>query len=107
MSTNDPPSKPSSLHPVYIVTNIQNKIRTLDGTKVNYSSWVKLFKLHDRGYKVLHHIDGTVAPAKTEATYEAWQEIDSIVLQWIYGTLSDEILVRVLDTDTTTYDIWK
>ncbi|KAI3800218.1 hypothetical protein L1987_35529 [Smallanthus sonchifolius] len=94
------------LHPAYTVTDIQRKIRILDGVKVSYSSWVKLFKLHAQGYKVMHHIDGTKAPAKTDPEYASWSEIDAIVLQWIYGTLSDDLLVRVLDSDSTAFDAW-
>ena len=61
-----------AIHPVYTITNILNKVRILDGTKVTYSSWVRLFKLHARGYKVLSHIeDTTVPPAETDPTYEA------------------------------------
>ncbi|KAD4585190.1 hypothetical protein E3N88_22791 [Mikania micrantha] len=98
--------KSESLHPVYTVTNIQNKVHILDWTKVTYSSWVKLFHLHAQGYMVLHHIDGTKPPAKTDPTYESWNKIDAIVLQWIYGTLSDELLVRVLETESTAYEAW-
>ncbi|XP_022004618.1 uncharacterized protein LOC110902214 [Helianthus annuus] len=54
-----------ALLPAYTITNIQNKVRILDGTKVTYSSWVKLFTSH------------------------AWR------------TLSDELLVRVLKTEST------
>ncbi|XP_022024066.1 uncharacterized protein LOC110924357 [Helianthus annuus] len=92
-------SKPptSTLYPVYTVTNVQNKVRVLDGKKVTYSSWVKLFQLHARGYKVLDHIDGTLPPAKDDQLYESWMEIDAIELQWIYSTLSDDLVVRVLD----------
>lgn len=54
--------KATVLHPAYTVTNIQTKIRTLDGTKVTYSSWTKLFRLHAKAYKVLNRIDGTPAP---------------------------------------------
>ncbi|XP_024961558.1 uncharacterized protein LOC112501996 [Cynara cardunculus var. scolymus] len=107
MASNEPnPPKQSPLHLVYIVANIQIKIQVLDETKVTYNSWVKLFKLHARGYKVLHHIDGTPPPAKTGTTYESWAEIDAIVLQWLYGNLSDDLLVRVLDTDTIVYKAW-
>ena len=69
------------LHPVFTVGNILHKVRVLDGTKVTYSSWVKLFKLHARGYKVLNHIDGTPSPVPTDPDYESWREIDSHVLQ--------------------------
>ncbi|XP_074298198.1 uncharacterized protein LOC141629024 [Silene latifolia] len=81
-----------SLYPVYTVTNIQNK--------------VNLFTLHARGYKVLHHIDDTPAPAKNDPLYDAWYEIDAHVLQWIYGTLSDELLPRVLEPDSTAQEAW-
>ncbi|KAJ9564286.1 hypothetical protein OSB04_000252 [Centaurea solstitialis] len=106
MAPGDAAPKQPSLHPVYTVTNIQNKVPILDGIKVTYSSWVKLFKLHARGYKVLDHIDDTPPPAKTDAEYETWAEIDAIVLQWIYGTLSDDLLVRVLETDTAARKAW-
>ncbi|XP_035839576.1 uncharacterized protein LOC118487132 [Helianthus annuus] len=97
---------PPALHPVYTVTNIQNKVRILDGTKVTYSSWVKLFQLNARGYKVLDHIDGTKPPAKDDTNYDLWMEIDAIVLQWIYATLSDELLVRVLEQESTALEAW-
>ncbi|KAJ0668992.1 putative RNA-directed DNA polymerase [Helianthus annuus] len=101
---NTPKPESKTLHPVYSVANIQNKIRTLDGVKVTYSAWVKL---HARGYRVLNHIDGTAPPAKTDPTYESWAEIDAIVLQWVYGTLSDDLLVRVLDAETTARLAWE
>ncbi|XP_076885598.1 uncharacterized protein LOC143535139 [Bidens hawaiensis] len=97
---------PKTLHPVYSVTNIQQKIRTLDGEEVTYSAWTKLFKLHAKGYKVSHHIDETPPPAKTDETYESWAEIDAIVLQWIYGTISMKILSRVLEADSTAQKAW-
>ncbi|XP_021974456.1 uncharacterized protein LOC110869521 [Helianthus annuus] len=102
----DTPAAAKLLHSVYSVTNIQNKVRTLDGTKVTYSAWTKLFTLHCKGYDVLPHIDGTDPPAKTDPTYESWVKIDSIVLQWIYGTLSDDLLVHILDTDVTAREAW-
>ncbi|XP_076887925.1 uncharacterized protein LOC143538207 [Bidens hawaiensis] len=99
-------SKTNPLHPVYTVTNIQNKVRTLDGKTLTYASWVKLFTLHARGYEVLSHIDGTPAPGNDDPSFPSWQKIDSIVLQWIYGTLSDELLERVLENDSTAYEAW-
>nr|XP_043637890.1 uncharacterized protein LOC122608882 [Erigeron canadensis] len=97
---------PKPLHPVYTMTNIQNKVRVLDGINVTYSAWVKLFTLHAKGYEVLPHIDGTTTPDKTDPTYESWVKIDAIVLQWIYGTLSDDLFVRILEADTTARDAW-
>ncbi|XP_074298015.1 uncharacterized protein LOC141628817 [Silene latifolia] len=94
------------LHPVYSVTNILHKVRMLDGVKITYSSWVKLFLLHAKGYKVSHHIDDTRPPAKADPTYSDWCEIDAHVLQWIYGSLSDDLLLRVLESESTAYEAW-
>ncbi|XP_074283958.1 uncharacterized protein LOC141608512 [Silene latifolia] len=99
-------SSKTPLHPVYIVTNIQNKVRVLDGTKVTYASWARLFKLHALGHDVLSHIDGTDAPAKTHESYASWVKIDAHVLQWIYGTLSDELLPRVLEDESIAREAW-
>ncbi|KAJ9547307.1 hypothetical protein OSB04_019850 [Centaurea solstitialis] len=60
MAPGDAALKQPNLHPVYTVTNTQNKVCILDGIKV------KLFKLHARGYKVLDHIDDTPPPTKTD-----------------------------------------
>ncbi|KAF5784753.1 hypothetical protein HanXRQr2_Chr10g0420611 [Helianthus annuus] len=103
-SSADNPTKP--LHPVYTVTNIQNKVRVLDGDKVTYSDWVKLFKLHALAYDVLSHIDGSAPPSSTDPTYESWSKIDAIVLQWILGTLSDTYVKRVIDNVGTAQQAW-
>ncbi|XP_074298595.1 uncharacterized protein LOC141629504 [Silene latifolia] len=102
----DQPTPKSSLHPVYTVTNIQNKVRVLDGTKVSSASWVNLFTLHARGYKVLHLIDGTPPLPEDDTLYDGWYEIDAHVLQWIYGTMSDELLPRILEHDSTAQSAW-
>ncbi|KAL8248736.1 hypothetical protein R6Q59_005604 [Mikania micrantha] len=98
--------KPPPLHPIYTVNNIQTRVRILDGIKLSYPTWVKLFTLHVKGFDVIHHINGTPAPAKNTPAYEAWEKIDSIVLQWIYGTLADDLLARVLVDDSTAHEAW-
>ncbi|XP_021980648.1 uncharacterized protein LOC110876794 [Helianthus annuus] len=91
-TNNDQPplhsSKNKTLQPAYSVTNIQMKIRILDGTKVTYTSWVKLFKLHTMAYKVLDRIDDTPAPDSADST------------------ISDDLLTSVLDTDATARTTW-
>ncbi|CAH1449194.1 unnamed protein product [Lactuca virosa] len=66
----------------------------------------KLFRLHAKAYKVLDHIDDTPASVDTDPEYLQWAEIDAHVLQWIYNTLSDELMVRILETDTTAQAAW-
>ncbi|KAJ0606576.1 putative RNA-directed DNA polymerase [Helianthus annuus] len=90
--------KPVPLHPAYSVSNIQSKIRTLDGSKVTYSAWVKLFRLHVGAYKVSNHIDDSEPPAAKSPEYDQWKELDALVLQWIYSTVLDDLLKRLMDT---------
>ncbi|XP_035838335.1 uncharacterized protein LOC118485919 [Helianthus annuus] len=94
------------LHPAYSVTNVQSKIRTLDGVTVTYTSWVKLFRFHVVAYQVTDHIDGTEPPPETATEYKAWKELDALVLQWILSTVSDDLLPRVLDTGPTARHAW-
>ncbi|XP_076899986.1 uncharacterized protein LOC143554001 [Bidens hawaiensis] len=98
-------NKPS-IHPAYSFINIQSKIHTLDGKTTTYSSWVKPFKLHLKAYKVLHHIDGTPPPTITDPTYAEWLELDALILQWIFSTISDDILDRVLENDIPAREAW-
>ncbi|XP_076944152.1 uncharacterized protein LOC143614662 [Bidens hawaiensis] len=72
--------KQKSLNPVYIDNYIQRK-----------------------GYDVFSHIDGTAPPAETDTLYEEWSKIDAIVLQWIYGTLEDGLLVRILVPESSAF----
>ncbi|XP_076908003.1 uncharacterized protein LOC143564690 [Bidens hawaiensis] len=99
-------AKSKPLHPTYSVTNIQTKIKTLDGTTITYSSWTKLFKLHAKAYKVLQHIENVEALDPTFDTYEEWSELDSLVLQWIYNTITEKILNRILEANTTARAAW-
>ncbi|KAK1418193.1 hypothetical protein QVD17_27336 [Tagetes erecta] len=70
----------SSLHPAYTITNINSKVRTLDGNKVTYSSWLKLFEIQATAFRVLDHIDGTTtAPKPTDDNYVEWRQIDALV----------------------------
>ncbi|XP_076898766.1 uncharacterized protein LOC143552421, partial [Bidens hawaiensis] len=37
----------------------------------------------------------------------SWERIDSTVLQWIYGTISTDLLSTILKKNTTAYAAWK
>ncbi|XP_060184132.1 uncharacterized protein LOC132613863 [Lycium barbarum] len=76
-----------------------------------YSTWVELFKIHARSHKVLHHIipppKGKEKPApKTDEEVELWTTIDATVLQWIYSTISNDLLNTIIEPDATAMDDW-
>ncbi|KAM0042773.1 putative RNA-directed DNA polymerase [Helianthus debilis subsp. tardiflorus] len=104
--TKSNPNPSPSLHPAYSVNNIQSKVRTLDGTTVTYSAWVKLFKFHATAYRVLDHLDDTKPPVATDPTYPGWKELDALVSQWIYSCVSDDLLQRILDTEASARQTW-
>lgn len=98
-------------HPAVTVTNIKNYILILLETEDSqYTSWAELFKIHCRAFQVLDHI---LPPAPSPATKEKdpkadeqWSRIDAIVLQWIYGTISKDLLITILSSGTTAAAAW-
>lgn len=85
-------------HPTLAVSNVRNFIPiNLEMEKGLYTSWAELFKIHCRVYQVLDHItpksnSTDKETEKTDAEKELWSRLDAIVLQWIYGTISNELL---------------
>nr|GMC60781.1 Retrovirus-related Pol polyprotein from transposon TNT 1-94 [Ipomoea batatas] len=114
LSQPTPPS-PSLLHPALTVSNINSFIKvTLDIEKCQYITWSELFKIHAKAYKVLDHI----TPPSKEADKsnssrslkdtdpELWSRVDAIVLQWIYGTISEDLLHTIIERDSTAEIAW-
>ncbi|WOG91879.1 hypothetical protein DCAR_0311134 [Daucus carota subsp. sativus] len=92
-STPSPPTSPlppsPSFHPALAVTNIKNQVPlTLDIEKVQYSSWTELFK------------------CTADIDDQLWKRLDYIVKQWIYGTISEDLLQTILVPDSTAQECW-
>ncbi|XP_023756902.1 uncharacterized protein LOC111905438 [Lactuca sativa] len=97
-------------HPVITVTNIRNFISfTLKMESGQYTSWAELFCIHCRAFQVGNHIDPNskppsstastaTEPDKTKAAteLESWSRLDAICLQWIYSTISKDLLHTIL-----------
>ncbi|KAI3677446.1 hypothetical protein L2E82_51659 [Cichorium intybus] len=110
------------LHPAVTVTNIKNFIPiTLEMENAQYASWAELFKIHCRAFQAIDHIlpNETIAPeklpsgtdsgkdtTKTSTLDPSWQRVDAIVLQWIYGTISNDLLHTILKPDSTAAQAW-
>ncbi|XP_059290258.1 uncharacterized protein LOC132043811 [Lycium ferocissimum] len=95
----------SKLHPATTVTNIKSCIPiVLDYEGSQYNNWATLFKLHCRVNLVIDHIlppaSPTVPPPATAAEKLArkalWERLDDIVRQWIYGTISNDLLNTII-----------
>ncbi|XP_037494493.1 uncharacterized protein LOC119370426 [Jatropha curcas] len=103
----------TDFHPALAVNNVKHFIPiTLEMEKGQYSSWAELFKIHCRAYKVIDYIIPLKSSKKgkeqaAEVDPELWSRLHAIVLQWIYGTISNELLNTILKADTTAHRAWE
>ncbi|GAU35084.1 hypothetical protein TSUD_70070 [Trifolium subterraneum] len=119
-----------NFHPALAVTNIKNFIPiTLEMETSHYSSWVELFKIQCTVNQVIDHIvptqseaisDGKTPEGASEpegsnkekekspkSDKELWSRLDAIVLQWIYGTISTDLLHTILKPGSTAKQAWE
>lgn len=62
--------------------------------------WSTLFKIHAHAYKVLNHIIPSVnstGSSLKDIDPNLWYHLDAIVLQWIYGTIFNDLLNTILE----------
>ncbi|KAK9078639.1 hypothetical protein SSX86_002696 [Deinandra increscens subsp. villosa] len=106
-----PASSSSSLHPAVTVTNIKNFVPvTLEMDSGQYTSWAELFKIHCRAFQVLDHIIPPTtesSAARSDQDTELWTRLDAIVIQWIYSTISNDLLNTILKVDATAQQAWE
>ncbi|XP_071740427.1 uncharacterized protein [Rutidosis leptorrhynchoides] len=106
-------------HHALTISNIKNLIPiTLNIKDAQYNSWAHLFKIHCTAYDVLDHILPTTPAAtdssssvntndSTNTTKDAlWYHLNAIVLQWIYDTISNDLLSNILEEETTAAGAW-
>ena len=102
-----------SIHLALTVNNITNFIKiTLDIEKSQYTTWSELFTIHAQAYDVLDHIiPSTVStsssPPLKETDPALWKCLDAIVLQWIYDTISTDLLHTIIERNSTAKSAWE
>ncbi|XP_012077830.1 uncharacterized protein LOC105638611 [Jatropha curcas] len=102
------------IHPATTITNIKTAIPlTLDYESVEYNNWATLFTFHAKATLTYDHIapspvdgDTTVSPPRTMEQQAQWDCIDNIVRQWIYGTISHDLLNTIISPNDTAADAW-
>ncbi|XP_021750674.1 uncharacterized protein LOC110716366 [Chenopodium quinoa] len=96
----------SIFHPALGVSNIKNVIPLiLDREKVQNSNWVELFECYAHAFDVLDHIDPkTTHPVNLSDAM--WKRLDSVVKNWIYGTISTYLLETILCKGDKTQQVW-
>ncbi|XP_076924228.1 uncharacterized protein LOC143586599 [Bidens hawaiensis] len=108
----------SSFHPAVTVTNIKNFILIiLDSQNEHYNTWAELFVIHCKAYDAFDHLQPCIQAISSSSSdkekettktphQESWERIDAIVLQWIYGTITRDLVHTIKIPNTTAYDAW-
>ncbi|GJX25510.1 Toll/interleukin-1 receptor domain-containing protein [Tanacetum coccineum] len=103
-----PPTQPKQpIDKAYSIASIKACIPTpLDLDKLNYNSWSSLFKRFCRTYEVQHHLEAlpTTATSVNDPLHES---NDSLVVMWMYSTISPKLVEMVVDDDTFAHGVWK
>ncbi|KAI3503705.1 hypothetical protein L1887_32154 [Cichorium endivia] len=109
------------LHPALMITNIRNFILiTLEMESSQYTSWAELFRIHYRAFQVIDRIEPKAAippPSTTEKVADKptdpkavdpklWNRLDAIVIQWIYSTISNDLLHTILKPKSSAAQAW-
>ncbi|XP_021771211.1 uncharacterized protein LOC110735345, partial [Chenopodium quinoa] len=101
-------------HPAFTITNVKSLIPiTLDTNHGLYHSWAALFKVLHRVHDLTFHIIPPTEPSELVA-YETskkadlayWRRLDAAVLNWIYGSISPDLLTAILLKDDTAHGAW-
>ncbi|XP_059316062.1 uncharacterized protein LOC132066884 [Lycium ferocissimum] len=101
----------SSFHPTFAVSNIRNHIPVvLEMENAQYGTWAELFKIHAKSHRVIHHIiapeKGKQAAPPSDDDKELWSTLGATVLQWIYSTISNDLLTIILEPEAMAMKAW-
>ena len=97
MATNNTTSLSSNDLPM-----LQSSYR-LDGN--NYLQWAQLVRATLKGRKKLSHLEGN-SPAKTDSKYEDWDNEDSLIMTWLWNSMTPEISRNCMFFSTAK-EIWE
>ncbi|XP_022001585.1 uncharacterized protein LOC110899029 [Helianthus annuus] len=111
------------LHPALTVSNIKTHVPViLEKDSTHYTTWKTLFKVHCQIYEVLDHLAAKPDAASSSTTTDSadsakdkgaaaaaetlWKQLDAVVLQWIYATISTALLHSILKPGQTAHEAW-
>ncbi|KAL9244526.1 hypothetical protein vseg_018295 [Gypsophila vaccaria] len=106
MVNDAPQTSKTTFRPAYSVSNIKTYVQiTLETENVHSASWAELFSNTASAFDVLDHL---VPPKDTVVVKDAtWKRLDAIVKQWIYSTISVDLLHTILEPGSTAQTAWE
>ncbi|KAK9066849.1 hypothetical protein SSX86_014172 [Deinandra increscens subsp. villosa] len=107
----------TTVHPALTVTNIKNFIPVpLETKSSKFLTWKQLFKIHCKAFDCYEHLEHETPPtpqatekdkAPPPIDLNLWTRVDALVLQWIYSTISLDLVQQIMKEDTTACKAWK
>ena len=89
---------------LYATINVKAHVPIeLELYNANYGKWSAFFKAMCGKFGLLHHINGSFPPRRTDA---AWEQIDCCVRMWLYGSVSQDVLDFAMAEDQTARELW-
>ncbi|XP_071740995.1 uncharacterized protein [Rutidosis leptorrhynchoides] len=106
-------AEPSNLPAAQPINHIIHSVPiNLEIKTSQYNSWAELFKTHCRAHDLIDHLTSeapntaAASSKQPQITPELWNRHDAIVLQWMYATISKDLLNTILEKDTTAKKTW-
>ncbi|GAU43462.1 hypothetical protein TSUD_141000 [Trifolium subterraneum] len=102
-------------HSAFAISNVKTIIPiTLDNDSSLYLSWSALFQVQARVHNVLDHIIAPTDEKEKQTAEETkkndpslWNCLDAVVLQWMYVTVTQDILSSILVINDTAESCWQ
>ena len=94
-------------HSAFAVSNIRNHVQIIlkKNSTTPYTSWAALFINMANTHDVLNHIDEQEA-CPIDVTPRMYKRLDVVVLNWIYSTISEDLLASILDPSNSALTAW-
>ncbi|XP_071740869.1 uncharacterized protein [Rutidosis leptorrhynchoides] len=96
-------AKPGKFDKIYTVTSVSHLIPIkLDLAKLNYTHWSTLFRTHCAAFNVDCFITEDEGSSNNDPSDDDSKKADAVVLGWIFLTVSESLLERVLNSHPKT-----
>ncbi|XP_071739296.1 uncharacterized protein [Rutidosis leptorrhynchoides] len=104
----------TKIHPAFTVSNIKDHVPiTLELNTPHYNTWSELFKITCTAYGVLDHLtpstdseSSSTITSDNIADQAVWVRLNALVLSWIHGTVSLDLLNTIFQAGSSAAATW-
>ncbi|GJS24678.1 Toll/interleukin-1 receptor domain-containing protein [Tanacetum coccineum] len=90
------------------ITEVQTVFNQMEQSVEQYRLDTKSFEIQKKQtYEVHHHLEPPSTTTTTSTIDPLHESNDSLVVMWIYSTISPKLVEMIVDVDSTAYGVWK